>query len=103
MGDKKKHFMKKIKSFDYMQFMENNAPFVYLSIIRVLSILMAYAYHGIGGLILLSWVLLSFVVPTISFVNATVKCFVPLYATLFFYLYFINIRGLLSFYSDFSG
>lgn len=74
-----------------------------MTVIRVLSILMAYAYHGIGGLVLLTWVLLSFVVPTITFVNSTIKYFIPIYVTLFLYLYFINVRGLLPLYSDFTN
>jgi hypothetical protein len=80
--------------------MENNAPFAYLTVVRILSILMAYAYHGFGGLILLTWILLSFVMPTVSFVNGTVKYFIPLYIALFCYLYFINIRGFLDFCFD---
>lgn len=64
---------------------------------------MAYAYHGFGGLVLLTWVLLSFVVPTVSFVKYTVKIFIPLYIVLFLYLYFVNIRGLLAFYFDLAN
>ena len=77
-----------------MHFISTNAPYVYLWLSRLLSVIMAYAYHGQAGLILLTWVLLSFMVPGITFVNATVVFVLPIYITLFLYLYFLNLSGL---------
>jgi hypothetical protein len=57
-------------------------------------IVMAYAYHSIKGFILISWVLLSFIIPSIPFVNFTINIILPLFTTEFLFLYFINIPGL---------
>lgn len=77
-----------------MHFINNNAPHVYLWVSRILCVVMAYAYFGKTGLILLTWVLLSFMVSITHFVNATVTFILPIYIATFLYLYFINLSGL---------
>ena len=77
----------------YKKFYEEYAPYVYLWVVRMCLIVMAYVYHSSKGFLLLTWVLLSFVVPTFQFVSFTVVVVVPIFTIDFLWLYFINIPG----------
>lgn len=52
---------------------------------------MAYAYHSTKGFVLLSWVLLSFMLPLLPFVNFTVLILLPIFTLEFLYIYVMNI------------
>jgi hypothetical protein len=56
---------------------------------------MAYYYHDLPGFIFLTWVLLSFIVSAYSFVHFTVAIFNPVFTIYYFYLYIVNIPGLI--------
>jgi hypothetical protein len=69
---------------------------VYLSlwIVRICTLIFAYFYFGYPSSLLLTWLLLSFIVPLVGFVKWTTYIYLPLFTTAFFYLYFINIERL---------
>jgi hypothetical protein len=60
----------------------------------------AYAYFGYPALLILTWLLLSFMVNMIFFVKATTYIYLPLFSLAFFFNYFININQLLSIDDD---
>jgi hypothetical protein len=55
---------------------------------------MAYAYFGYKGFVLLSWVLISFIMHLIPFVEYTVKLILPIFTFEFLFIYFVNIPGI---------
>jgi hypothetical protein len=59
--------------------------------IRIISIVFAYAYHGYPALIILTWVLGSFMTSNYPFVRCTTQLYLPIFIIGFFYTYFINI------------
>ena len=93
----------KVSRFDYKNFMATNAPLIYLWVTRILTILMAYGYFGTMGFVLLTWILLSFLLPLRKFLEFTCWVYVPLYALMFAYLYFINLLNIWVFFALLSG
>lgn len=84
----------KLKQFDYKEFVEKYAPYVYIWICRVCCVVLAYFYYGAIGFLLLSWTLLSFMVPLVNFVFYTIILVTPLLSFAFVFFFFINIPGL---------
>lgn len=90
----------KITNFNYEKFVVTYKPYVCLWAIRVLSMIFSYAYHGYPALLILTWVLLSFIAPNLSFVSCTTYVYLPIFTAGFFYTYFINIPGLFLTYEN---
>ena len=61
---------------------------------RICSLILAYAYHGTPAFLVLTWLLLSFIVPIVNFVSCTVFLYLPLFTVALFFEYFINIPGI---------
>lgn len=76
----------------YKTFVTTYLPYVCLWVNRFISLIYAYAYFGYPALLILSWLLLSFMVNMISFVKATTYVYLPLFSIAFFFNYFININ-----------
>ena len=87
-------FHSKIRSFDAQKFVATYLPYVCLWMIRVISIVYSYAYHGYPALCILTWVLVSFITPAVSFTSCTVNIYLPLFTAAFIFTYFINIPTL---------
>jgi len=68
--------------------------------IRIISIIYSYAYHGWPAFIILSWVLASFMTPALPFVNCTTYIYLPIFTAGFFFTYFINIPTLFELTED---
>ena len=62
--------------------------------IRIISVVLAYAYHGTPALVVLTWVLFSFMFKLDSFARCTVYFYLPIFFVGFFYTYLLNIPGL---------
>ena len=58
-------------------------------------LVLAYYYHGYAGLVLLTWILMSFMVFLVNFVHYTVLLVTPVITLIAMYLYVINIPGLI--------
>lgn len=69
-------------------------PYVCIWICRLCSIIIAYAYDGFGGLAVLTWLLLSFIVNLEYFAKYSAKLYLPVFFIAFVYEYFINIKDL---------
>jgi hypothetical protein len=54
---------------------------------------LAYFYSSAAGILIMLWVLLSFILPLVPFINFTVLVVTPFFTVLLLYLYFINIVG----------
>jgi hypothetical protein len=80
--------------FDAKKFVETYLPYVCLWMTRLLSIAIAYYYHGIPALVVLTWILLSFMVKLVRFVRFTILIYLPVIIFFFFYGYILNIPGL---------
>ena len=90
----------KITKFDYEKFVRTYLPYVCVWVIRVVSIIFSYAYHGYPAFIILTWVLFSFMMPLSKFVNCTTYIYLPIFFVGFFFTYFINIPGIFLKYED---
>ena len=90
----------KFVKFDYEKFVRTYLPYVCIWMIRFVSIIYSYAYHGYPAFIILTWVLLSFMSPAAKFVNCTTYLYLPIFLVGFFYTYFINIPGIFLHYED---
>ena len=82
------------KKINYKSYLENYAPYIYIWVCRVFVLVQAYYYHSFPALILLTWLLFSFMINLASYVSFTIAVFTPIYTITFIYLYFINIPGL---------
>lgn len=80
--------------------MRTYLPYLCIWIIRIISIIFSYAYHGYPAFIILTWVLASFMTPATKFVNCTTYLYLPIFFVGFFYTYFINIPGIFLRYVD---
>lgn len=100
---KKRSMFSKVATFNYQNFLDTNAPLIYLWATRILTVLMAYGYFGPIGLILITWVLLSFMMPLRPFLALTCWVFVPVYGLLFCYVYFINLEDIWLFIDYLKG
>lgn len=88
------NFHQKITKFDYEKFVRTYLPYVCIWMIRLISIVYSYAYHGYPAFIILTWVLGSFMISAVPFVNCTTYLYLPTFLVGFFYTYFINIPGI---------
>ena len=82
------------KVFDSQAFIKQYLPFACIWICRVSSIIIAYAYDGYGGFVVLSWLLLSFIVKLEKFSEVTQKTYMWFFILAFLYEFLINIQGL---------
>lgn len=89
-----------ITKFDYQKFVATYLPYVCIWMIRIISVIYSYAYHGYPALLILTWVLMSFMVSAVPFVNCTTYFYLPIFTVGFFYTYFINIPGIFLMYKD---
>lgn len=62
--------------------------------VRIITIIICYAYHGYPAFIMLTMALLSFMAPNYPFVQCSIYLYLPIFTIGFFYTYFINIPGL---------
>lgn len=69
-------------------------PYLCLWMIRIISIIYSYAYHGFPAFLILSWVLASFFFSALPFANYTTYIYLPIFTVGFFFTYFVNIPGL---------
>ncbi len=93
-------FHSKITSFNYQKFVQTYLPYVCLWVIRVISIVYSYAYHGWPALIILTWVLASFMISAMPFVTCTTYIYLPIFTVGFFFTYFVNIPTLFELTDD---
>lgn len=84
----------KIAKFDYSAFVANYKTILSMWICRICSFTIAYAYDEYSGLIVLGWVLLSFIVKLEYFSKWSTRVYLPLFVLAFFYEYLINIQFL---------
>ena len=68
--------------------------------IRIISIVYSYAYHGYPAFLILTWVLASFITPAVPFTSCTTYIYLPLFTVAFFFTYFINIPRLFALTED---
>ena len=66
-------------------------PFLCIWICRICSIVIAYAYDGYGGFVVLTWLLLSFVMNMEKFALHTQIIYQWFFILAFLYEYFLNI------------
>lgn len=78
-----------------MSTLNEYTPFIYLWVLRLLCSVLCYFYDSrTEGLIFISWVLLSFLLPKVFFVKMTIYILLPFLNIQFLYYYLINIPGL---------
>jgi hypothetical protein len=68
--------------------------------IRIVSIIFSYAYHGTPALVILTWVLFSFMFKLDAFARCTVYLYLPIFFVGFFYTYLLNVPGLFLEFKD---
>jgi hypothetical protein len=93
---RRKSIIGQIHQFNYSSFVRKYMPYVCIWICRLCSIVIAYAYDGFGGLAVLTWLLLSFIVNLEYFAKYSGKAYLPVFFIAFVYEYFINIKHLFS-------
>ena len=82
------------KTKDITHYVTSYAPYIYIWVCRLSSIALAYYYHSIPALVLLTWVLLSLILSISPFVNFTVAVINPIFTLFFLFQYLVNIPGL---------
>jgi hypothetical protein len=80
-------------NFSILKFLAYHAPYIYIWCARILCTVIAYYYHSSAGFVMLTWTLMTFLIPLVDFIKLTVYFFTPLLTFVYFYLYFINIPG----------
>lgn len=90
----RKTIISHLAKFDYNGFVSKYLPILALWFCRISSVIIAYAYYGYAGFLILSWVLLSFICPMVGFVKWSTRLYLPVFMLAFFYEYTINIQCL---------
>lgn len=83
-----------MQKLDPVEMYNNYTPLISIWVCRICSVVIAYAYDGYGGAIVLTWLLLSFIVPLEKFVSFNDVYYFWFFVLAFFYEYFLNIQGL---------
>jgi hypothetical protein len=83
-----------MQKLDPVEMYNNYTPVISIWICRICSVVIAYAYDGYGGALVLTWLLLSFIVPLEKFVSFNEIYYFWFFMLAFIYEYFLNIQGL---------
>mmetsp|Transcript_33905 Transcript_33905/g.33008 ORF Transcript_33905/g.33008 Transcript_33905/m.33008 type:complete len:302 (+) Transcript_33905:166-1071(+) len=75
----------------YDRFINIQLPYIAIWTMRLCSVVVCYQHHNVRSFVLLNWLLLSFILNEITFINLTTYLVMPLYVVLYLFTFFINI------------